>query len=285
MIERVIDLLHLFAIEEFSRLTITLLALIITPLSLSIIRKMLARTEGTLAVRRERQVIWRNVVMITAAVTLIAIWGSKIAGFALSLAAVAGAILIVSKEALLNLIGFVNITVTRPFGFGDYIEIGNASGRVVDINAMYTTVLETRQGHQVTGQTMTIPNSMLLTQTVRNFTVTGEFVIYLLSIKIDRTWNITQHENALTNAANQACAIWQKQANAHLKSFELSHHVDLPSAETRVIITLDDGKSTDLTVRYTCRPNDRVKVEQQILRKYIESVSSLKEAIPVRNDE
>ncbi len=82
----------------------------------------------------------------------------------------------------------------------------------------------------------------------------------------------------------QACATWQKQANAHLKLFELSHHVDLPSAETRVIITLDDGKSTDLTVRYTCRPNDRVKVEQQILRKYIESVSSLKEAIPVCND-
>ncbi|MFT6591844.1 MAG: small-conductance mechanosensitive channel [Rhodoferax sp.] len=285
MIDRVIDLLHLFAVEEFSRLTITLVALIITPLSLSIIRKMLARTEGTLAVRRERQVIWRNVVMITAAVTLIAIWGSKIAGFALSLAAVAGAILIVSKEALLNLIGFVNITVTRPFGFGDYIEIGNASGRVVDINAMYTTVLETRQGHQVTGQTVTIPNSMLLTQTVRNFTVTGEFVIYLLTIKIDRTWNITNHESALASAAAQVCATWQKQANVHLKSLELAQHVDLPSAETRVIITLDDSKSSDLTVRYTCRPNDRVKVEQQILRRYIESVSHTRETIPVRDDE
>lgn len=262
--------LHGFAVDEVVRLGLTLLVFFMTPLILRITRGHLASRSGTMAERRERNVIWRNAIILTGFAAIVTIWGTKIAGFALSLAAVAGALLIVSKDALVNVIGFINLTVSRPFGFGDYVEIGGARGRVVDINAMSTTILETRQGHQVTGGTVLIPNAMLLTLPVRNFTVTGKYVINMLQIKLPRDSDIIAHEQALLAAAEKVCSGWEQEADAHLSRREIEHDVDLPSAKNRVILEFRDGKYVDLTLRYPCRPNERVKVEQEIVRAYIE---------------
>jgi len=59
--------------------------------------------------------------------------------FALSLAAVAGAVLIVSKELLMCVLGYLYITFVRPFKVGDLIEINQLHGRVIDIDIFATT--------------------------------------------------------------------------------------------------------------------------------------------------
>jgi small-conductance mechanosensitive channel len=272
--------LHAFATDELWRLTATLLVLFGTPLVLRFVKRHLSDKSGSLAQRRERHVIWRNAVIMLAAVAVVSVWASKIAGFALSLAAVAGAVLIVSKEALLNILGFLAITVLRPFKFGDYVETGAYAGRVVDINAMCTILVETRAGHQVTGATVTIPNAAVLTQPVRNVTVTGEFVVYLVTVRVPRGEDAGLHEAALLEAATTVCGAWIEQATAWLDRLEAVSSVDLPSAQPRVLLALPDGKHLDLSLRYTCRPNDRVKVEQQILRLYLQAVRTRQPAAP-----
>lgn len=73
---------------------------------------------------------------------IISVWASTIAGFALSLAAVAGAVLIVSKELLMCVLGYLYITFVRPFKVGDLIEINQLHGRVIDIDIFATTLAE-----------------------------------------------------------------------------------------------------------------------------------------------
>lgn len=278
--QAIYDYIHGFAISEISRLALTSAVLLLMPLSLRFGRQHLASREGTLSERRERMSIWRNVTLLVGFVTIFAVWSTRLTGFALSMAAVAGAVLIVSKEALMNVLGFINLTVTKPFGFGDYIEIGTSQGRVVDINAMSTTVVETHQGHQVTGATIVIPNSLVITQPVRNLSVTGKFVVNLLWVRLTRSADILKHEAALLAAADVVCCAWKQEADEHLTRLENDRHVDLPSAAARVIIEMHDGKFADLTLRYPCRPNDRVKVEQEILRLYLEMTSNLNPTEP-----
>jgi hypothetical protein len=58
------------------------------------------------AERRRLHLVWaRNVIWSVVLFTIVSVWASTIAGFALSLAAVAGATLIVSKELLLCVLG------------------------------------------------------------------------------------------------------------------------------------------------------------------------------------
>lgn len=222
------------------------------------------------ALRRGNFVLAKNVIFAFALVSILGIWASKIAGAALSLAAVAGAILIVSKEFLANLLGSLLLAIGRYYGIGDYIEIDGMSGRVVDSDMLSTTLAETLEGSQITGRTVIIPNSLLLAKAVRNLTATGTYVINLVTVSIDPTEDIIAHEKALLKAGHDVCASWQVEAEAYLEHVESREMVDLPSAQSKVILQLDDPGKAQLSLRYACRPNDRVWVEQSILRQYLQ---------------
>lgn len=261
-----------YAQTETGRLLATLLVVGFAVLFLKLLQ-MRARARlgpiGEIGMKRGNFVLAKNMVLAMSMAVIFAIWASKIAGAALSLAAVAGAALIVSKEFLMNLLGSALLAISRPYSIGHFIEIDGVSGRVVDSDMLVTTLAETLEGSQITGRTVTIPNAMLLSKPVRNLTATGEFVINLMTVVIDPSADLEKHEAVLLLAANEVCKAWEKQADQHLKRVESRELVDLPSARARVILQMHAADEAILSVRYACRPNDRVWVEQAILRKYL----------------
>ena len=266
----VIEALSAFVQTELGRLLLTLSVFGSAMLSLRIVH-MRARYSGAgnPSFRRGNFVLAKNLVLLVALVAIGTIWASKIAGAALSVAAVAGAVLIVGKEFLANLLGSALLAITRPYSIGAYIELDGISGRVVDSDMLATTLAETQQGSQVTGRTVTLPHALLLSKPVRNLTATGDYVINMITVAVDPASDIPAHDKALLDAAKSFCEGWQSSADAYLLKVESRDLVDLPSAQPKVILELDDAKETKLTLRYPCRPNDRVKVEQGILREYI----------------
>src|SRR5690606_28342146 len=152
---------------------------------------------------------------------------------------------------------------------GDFIEIDHISGRVIDTDLLATTLSEAQDGSQLTSRTAIIPHSLLLVKPVRNLTATGEFVVNLLRVGVDPAEDLAAREQVLLDAALEICKPWMAQADAHLQRIESRELMDLPSAEPRVIIQLNSAKEATLSLRYACRPNDKVKVEQKILRHYL----------------
>lgn len=270
-----------FAKTELGRIFATLFTITVTTLSVKLFQKRARSVSGDpgatvdVARRRANFVLAKNLVLMTAVVLVGTIWASKIAGAALSLAAVAGAALIVSKEFLLNLIGSTMLAISKPYRVGDFIEIDHISGRVLDSDLLVTTIAETHQGHQLTGATVALPHSLLLVRPVRNLTATGAFMINIMPVAVHPNDDILAHEAALLRAANIVCAPWLAEADAHLKRQESRELVDLPSAEPKVLIQLTSAKEYCLALRYCCRPNDRVKVEQALTRIYLRTRGSV----------
>jgi small-conductance mechanosensitive channel len=219
--------------------------------------------------RRGNFVLAKNMVFLIATAIIVSIWASKIAGAALSLAAVAGAVLIVSKEFLANLLGSALLAISRPYRVGDFIEFDGVTGRVIDSDLLVTTIAEALEGSQITGRTVTVPHASLLAKPVHNLTATGQYVINLLTVVEESNSDIEILEASLLGAAKEVCASWQKAADQHLVRVESRELVDLPSAEPRVILQFHDARQVRLSLRYACRPNDKVWVEQNILRLYI----------------
>lgn len=257
---------------EMGRIITTLVTLIVTILVMKLIQKharLYAGDSLELARRRGNFVLLKNLVLLAAVIVIGTIWASKIAGAALSLAAVAGAMLIISKEFLANLLGSAFLTVSRLYRIGDFIELDGISGRVIDTDLLATTLSEAQEGSQVTSRTVSLPHSLLLTKPLRNLTATGAYVVHLLKVAAEPAADLIALEQALLKAAHEVCSPWLEEANAHLQHIESRHMVDLPSAEPKVILQLDDVKQATLSLRYTCRPNERVKVEQAILRHFL----------------
>src|SRR5690606_9844196 len=180
-----------------------------------------------------------------------------------------GASVIVCTEFLRNLGGTAMLAISRRYRSGDFIEVENISGRVLDTDLIATTLAETMEGNQLTGHTVSIPHSILLMKPVRNLTATGRFTINMLPVAVHPDEDMYAQEQALLKAACDICGNWIEEANQHFERLESRELVTLPSAEPRVLIELKTVKEYTFSLRYCCRPNERVKVEQAIIRQYL----------------
>ncbi len=89
--------------------------------------------------------------------------GLFLAGIAISL-----------RDVFSNFVGWLIINSQKGFSHGDRITIGKiVSGDVIDIGVLRTTLVEIGEwvhADQSTGRLVTIPNSLILTNTVHNYT-------------------------------------------------------------------------------------------------------------------
>lgn len=271
----------LLSFSETPRIGLTAAVLAAGWFSTRIVSRVLARsTNGDLRSRREQRVWSRNLILALTFFAVLGIWGSKLAGFALALTAVAGAVLLVSKDFLTNLLGTATLVATRPYRLDDFIEVAGVRGRVVGTSLLSTTLAETFDANQLTGKTVTIPNAVLLTHPVRNETATGTFIVQIVRVGADAHSDLDALEQCLLAAAGEVCDPWLEEAAAHLASIEARSLIDLPSAAPRVLLSLDDPEHAKLALRFVCRTNERVRVEQMILRRYWRRVRATQSATP-----
>lgn len=122
----------------------------------------------------------KNGILLLILVGLVLIWAPQLRTLALSLAAVAVAFVVATKEMILCLSGAFMRISTRPFAVGDWITIDNLSGEVIDVNAFSIKLQKldvAGKSYQLTGPTIEIPNSRLFTSAVENLTL-GKSWIY-----------------------------------------------------------------------------------------------------------
>ena len=221
------------------------------------------------AEKRRMHLVWaRNVIWFLVFFVIISVWASTIAGFALSLAAVAGAVLIVSKELLMCVLGYLYITFVRPFKVGDLIEINQLHGRVIDIDIFATTLAELGYAGQQTGKMAEFPNGLLLTTPLKNTSLTGDYVLHLFRMPIpdEAMWDLDRVESAALAAADEATQTWQSEAEAHFRKISDESFIAFPSGRNKILWDFSDPEQLMLVIRVACPSHLRLKVEQAVFR-------------------
>ena len=221
------------------------------------------------AEKRRLHLVWtRNIIWFAALLVIVAVWASTIAGFALSLAAVAGAILIVSKELIMCVHGYLYVTLVQPYKIGDVVEFNGLHGRVVDIDMFATTLVEFDKAGQRTGKVAEFPNGLLLTHPLKNSTPTGAYELYAIRIPVPVSGSpdLERIEAAALAAADRATAAWRDEAMAHFRKASEENFIALPSGKTKVSWDFSDPEHLVLVIRVACPSDERSRVEQAVFR-------------------
>ncbi|MBY4594423.1 mechanosensitive ion channel family protein [Ottowia caeni] len=221
------------------------------------------------AEKRRLHLVWaRNIIWLAALLVIVSVWASTIAGFALSVAAVAGAILIVSKELVMCVHGYLYVTLVQPYKIGDVIEFNELHGQVVDIDMFATTLVEIDKAGQRTGKVAEFPNGLLLTHPLINASPNGAYALHAIQIPIpERASNdLERIEAAALAAADLATAAWREEAISHFRRASEESFIKLPSGKTKLTWDFSDPKHLVLVVRVACRVDQRAKVEQAVFR-------------------
>ena len=246
----------------------TLLLVVLGLLATHLWARYLARGEMS-AEKRRLHLVWaRNIIWLAVLLIIISVWATTIAGFALSLAAVAGALLIVSKELVMCVHGYLYVSVVQPYKVGDVIEFGALRGRVIDIDMFATTLADLDASGQQTGKVAEFPNGLLLTTPLKNISPTGAYLLHHIRMPVPEALagDLDRIEAAALAAAERAIAPWRDEAIAHFRKVSEESFIALPSGRTKVSWDLSDPEHLVLVVRVACPSAERHPVEQTVFR-------------------
>ncbi|HCY29282.1 MAG TPA: mechanosensitive ion channel protein MscS [Alteromonas macleodii] len=114
---------------------------------------------------------------------LMMVWSSEIQTLAISIAAFMVAIVLATREFIQCFMGFIYYLGARPFRVGDWIQMNNIIGEVVEMDWAKTALLEVDpESFNYTGKHVYVPNSQLVTQTVRNLNFMRRYRLHSFEI-------------------------------------------------------------------------------------------------------
>lgn len=151
----------------------------------------------------------RNALILIALVGLLMIWAPQLRTFALSVTAVAVAIVIATKELLLCISGSAFRTFTRAYTIGDIVQIGDHRGEVLDISLLSTQMQETdnREGSiRSTNRTVMVPHSLLFSQPARVLAKNENSAEHKFSLVFETESNLFALRKELESLAAEALA-------------------------------------------------------------------------------
>ncbi len=252
--------------------------------SLLIVLVVLAlRRAALVALRRSKleiddQLRWRaqirNATVGIVLLSVTVVWAQELRAVAISVAAVAAALVLATKEFIMCLMGSTLRASGGSFRVGDRIEVAGIRGDVLDIGPLTTAVLEVGPGqsiHQRTGRKITLPNSVFLTNPVTNETMSDDFVLHVLRVPVaaDADWRAARDK--LAAIALERCAQYVDDTrHALAKASPAGVGGNLISTEPIVYLELPDPGRLELLLRFPTPARQRGRVAQQILRRFLD---------------
>ncbi|MGZ8380883.1 MAG: mechanosensitive ion channel domain-containing protein [Nitrospira sp.] len=228
----------------------------------------------TLSMESKRRwvVSTRNSVVLAFLIGLVIIWAHELQAFAVSLVALAAAMVLATKELILCWSGAALRVGSKVYAVGDRIQIAGHRGVVLDHDAFATKLLEIGPGqsaHLYTGRVAVFPNSLLFTNALIKENPDQEYGLYTLvvPIKVDDDWQ--KAERTLVEAAKAECAPFMEEAVRQMKLLEQANLLEAPSPEPRITIQLPESGKLHLVLRFPAPDRGRSRIEQAILRRYL----------------
>jgi len=219
----------------------------------------------------------RNVTFLLFLMGIMLIWAREIQTVALSMVAIAAALVLATREMILCLLGSLYRTSTNAYSIGDRIEINGLKGQVIDTDMLSTTLIESNQAvaHKGTvGRLVTIPNSLLLSHPAFNESGLGRFVIHTIHVNIRREDDWQQAEAVMLAAAREAITPYSSDMVKHARDFQRRYGLGAPALVPRLRIVLSDHECIELHLQLPTPINERVTIEQRILRSFLQAQKS-----------
>lgn len=245
--------------------------------------RLLKETNGVQTHTGNFRATWvrrKNIVWVTALLLVLALWSGQITGFLISLAAIGGALLIVSKEFILCLWGALIISLNKSLRIGSTIEVGQFTGQLVNTGFVTFELAEIGPSKKQTGRLLSLPNSLVFTQAMKNLSVYGSYGIHLIDFHFDKFVKIQTAETLALRLANEAGKHWIEEAERHFTAVERDNFVDLPKARPEVFWASVDEKCLRMTLRFACPLSKRGHLEKSIVKRFLVEYAEMVPQMP-----
>lgn len=265
-----------------------LLSIVLIFIIWGIRRLTLYRIRGDAMFLSEDQRKWisltKNTSFSIVLLSMFLLWRSEVSEFALSLTAIAVAVVVASKEIILCFTGSIQRASSRSFRIGDWIEVGKSSGEVLEHNLMATVIqeIDLHHGHyHFTGKTITLPNSMFFTYPVKNLNFMKRYVYHNFTIVVPGFKNLLPLLPEFNKQIEGHCEEFIEVARRYNGVVEKHAGVDLPGPDPHVHIDNSAYGDQNVHVMLFC-PTEQANHLEFLIRS--DFITAYHELYPEKSD-
>ena len=236
---------------------------------------------------KQRQKLRLRLCYIGACIFIIAlcqIWVEGVRNIFTALGLVGAGLMISNKETIMNFVGFLIINWRSMFSERDFIQIQNHTGFVDKINPLHFKLYETTglDQPQAAGNTIIIPNGLVIQTPVMTFTPETNLKLYQLKFTADTK----EDSNAIQSIAQKTIdkiihkhyeKHWEfKASTLKRRNKNLSNLIQL---KPKVICEVGLQKDTKFTVYYYTYAKDYHSINNQFWLQFKSACSEAKIAV------
>ncbi|MFC1511914.1 mechanosensitive ion channel family protein [Candidatus Latescibacterota bacterium] len=256
----------LLSVELFSRVLASVLTIILIIIVRAAITRGVIRRIEDVRIRYLWQKTVTYLLLFLGLIFIINIWFQGIQEMTMFLGLLSAGIAIALKDIIANFAGWVFIMWVRPFAVSNRIQIGTYSGDVIDISLFHTTLMEIGNwvdADQSTGRIVKIPNELVFTQSLANYSQGFQFIWNEIPVLITFESNWHKAKDILAAIASRHAEHLSESAARKVR--EASHHFMIfYSKLTPTVYTSVRDCGVLLTIRYLCEPRHRRGTEEEI---------------------
>lgn len=232
--------------------------------NLNLAKKKIERSEKVFLKKRINQYL--NIIFI---LFLFGLWFFKLQIVFVSLFAVAAAVVIAFKELIMCMTGGFYLRQSHLFKEGQRIEIGGIRGFVIEKSFLSTKVLEIgpeKNSQQTTGDVIAIPNSLFLSDTLKNESYFKGYSIKSYFFKLNISDDVEALEDILLRKSKDICAPYIENAKRSISHFCEKEGIVIPSVEPRTKVVFEDVDKVVVIVKLPVENIHIADIEQSLNR-------------------
>lgn len=228
-----------------------------------------------------RQRLYRATLLLIVILVMV-IWAPELRTFAVTLVAVAAAIVVALKEVITCFTGGIIRATVEGAHIGGRIVIGDVHGDVAATDLMSTTILEVNDYGQRTGRTIVLPNSFFInTATITETADDRKYVLMMVGVPLRRTDNWPHAEKILLEIGQEITEPYLKEAKKHFARFNRRFGFNAPGPEPKILLDWDDPEKITLNLRVAVPVTEQNAKRQEILRKVLQEMHEI--SVTVKN--
>lgn len=194
------------------------------------------------------------------------IWFAGVQSIATFLGLLTAGLAIALQDVVKSVAGWFFLMWRKPFTIGDRIQVATYAGDVIDIRLFKFSLVEIGnwvEADQSTGRVIHLPNGLILTDVIANYTRGFEFIWNEIPVLVTFESNWQKAKKILMEIAQKHAAHITKDAEKRIKEASKRYLIFFTALSPTVYTSVRDC-GVSLTIRYLIAPRHRRGSEQAI---------------------
>ncbi|MBT8214626.1 MAG: mechanosensitive ion channel family protein [Acidimicrobiia bacterium] len=262
--------------ERLGRWLVTVLVVVGLALVRWLVVKIIQRRVDDQTIRYRSRKTSNYVFAVLVIALIVRVWFPE-GNLGTYLGLVSAGIAIALADVLKNLVGWAFILLRRPFSLGDRVEIAGHSGDVIDVSVFRFTVLEIGNwvaADQSTGRILHIPNGLLFTHSLANYTEGFEYLWHEMPVLVTFESDWEEAERMMQEVLSEhSPETMSGEVARDLRMAALRYDIKYTHLTPTTYIAVRDS-GVEITGRLLVPARSRRSVEQAIWRSMLKLIAA-----------